>query len=50
MNIELRPSTWNDYGFVLPPDQIIPTGEETWAFHLSAARQVITEFGQEQVP
>ena len=45
LNIELRPSTWDDSGFVLPPEQIIPTGEETWAFHLSAARQIIEEFG-----
>lgn len=32
------------YGFLLPADQIIPTGEETWAFHLSAAEDVIAEF------
>jgi len=32
------------YGFLLPPDQIIPTGEEAWAFHLCAARNVIKEF------
>jgi hypothetical protein len=32
-------------GYLLPPDQIIPTGEETWAFHKSAGRQLIKEFG-----
>jgi len=33
------------YGFLLPPDQIIPTGEETWAFHKTGARLIIEEFG-----
>ena len=33
-----------EYGFLLPPEQIIPTGEEIWAFHVSAANQVIQEF------
>lgn len=32
------------YGFLLPASQIIPTGEETWAFHRSAAEQIIQEF------
>merc|ERR1712209_74518 len=32
------------YGFLLPPDQIIPTGEEAWAFHMTAARELIKEF------
>jgi len=32
------------YGFLLPPEQIIPTGEEAWAFHMCAARNVIKEF------
>lgn len=32
------------YGFLLPPDQIIPTGEEVWAFHMSVARDMIQEF------
>jgi hypothetical protein len=35
------------YGFLLPPEQIIPTGEETWAFHKSAGRQIVEEFGQQ---
>lgn len=33
------------YGFLLPAAQIIPTGEETWAFHKSVGRQMIEEFG-----
>merc|ERR1712038_2241680 len=32
------------YGFLLPPAQIIPTGEEVWAFHMTAARELIKEF------
>ena len=32
------------YGFLLPPEQIIPTAEETWAFHQNAARLIIDEF------
>ena len=32
------------YGFLLPPQQIIPTGEEVWAFHLTVARELIKEF------
>jgi len=32
------------YGFLLPPEQIIPTGEEAFAFHLTAAREIIKEF------
>ena len=32
------------YGFLLPPEQIIPTGEEVFAFHLTAAREIIKEF------
>ena len=30
--------------FDLPPDQIIPTGEEVWAFHVAAARLIEKEF------
>jgi len=33
------------YGFILPPDQIIPTGHEVWAFHETVARQMILQFG-----
>ena len=32
------------HGFLLPPDQIIGTGEEVWAFHAAVAREIITEF------
>ena len=31
------------YGFLLPPDQIIPTGEEIMAFHVAAAQKIIRE-------
>jgi len=41
--MELRDTGY--YGFILPPDQIIPTGEEVWAFHLTVAREIIKEFG-----
>merc|ERR1711962_76769 len=30
------------YGFLLPADQIIPTSEETWAFHITVIRDLIT--------
>lgn len=43
-SIELRDAF--DYGFLLPPDQIIPTSEETWAFHEVVADQIIKEFGR----
>lgn len=32
------------FGFLLPADEIIPTAEETWAFHQNAARMIIAEF------
>ena len=32
------------HGFLLPPDQIIPSGEEVWAFHMAVAREIIKEF------
>ena len=31
-------------GFILPAKEIIPTGEETWAFHKVAAEMIINEF------
>ena len=34
------------YGFLLPADQIIPSGEEVWGFHMLVAREVIKEFVQ----
>eukprot|EP00091_Calanus_sinicus_P004032 TRINITY_DN14227_c0_g1_i3.p1 TRINITY_DN14227_c0_g1~~TRINITY_DN14227_c0_g1_i3.p1 ORF type:complete len:414 (+),score=99.31 TRINITY_DN14227_c0_g1_i3:90-1331(+) len=40
--MELRDT--GNYGFILPPDQIIPSGEEVWAFHMTVARELIKEF------
>ena len=40
--MELRDT--GKHGFVLPPEQIIPVGEETMAFHVSIAQQIIEEF------
>merc|ERR1711953_1376249 len=45
--MELRDT--GNYGFILPPEQIIPTGEEVWAFHLTVARQIIQEFVPRQL-
>lgn len=42
--MELRDT--GNYGFILPADQIVPTGEEVWAFHMTVARQIINEFVQ----
>jgi len=41
--MELRDT--GEHGFLLPADQIIPTGEEVWAFHETVARQIANEFG-----
>lgn len=41
--MELRDT--GTYGFLLPTDQIIPTGEEVMAFHVSIAQQILEEFG-----
>jgi len=43
MAMELRDTGL--YGFLLPPNQIIPTAEEVWAFHTTAAGMIIDEFG-----
>ena len=40
--MELRDT--GDHGFLMPPDQIVGTGEEVWAFHAAVAREIITEF------
>ncbi len=42
MGMELRDT--GSYGFLLPPSQIIPTAQETWAFHETAASMLIQEF------
>jgi len=42
MGMELRDT--GRYGFLLPPSQIIPSAEETWAFHAKAAELIIAEF------
>ena len=40
---ELRDT--GEHGFLLPEDQITPTAEEAWAWHYTAAREMIAEFG-----
>ena len=45
MAMELRDTGM--YGFLLPPNQIIPTAEEVWAFHSTFARSIIEEFGNQ---
>ena len=32
------------HGFLLPPTEIIPTGEEVMNFHVSIAQQILEEF------
>jgi len=44
-SIELRDTGL--YGFILPPSQIIPTAEETWAFHKVAAEEMMVKFGKQ---
>jgi murein tripeptide amidase MpaA len=38
-SMELRDTGAN--GFILPPEQIIPTAEEVWAFHLTVVREIM---------
>merc|ERR1712013_982859 len=38
-SMELRDTGAN--GFLLPPAQIIPTAEETWAFHITVIRELM---------
>jgi len=38
-SMELRDT--GAYGFLLPPEQIIPTAEETWAFHTTVIRELM---------
>jgi len=44
--MELRPDQRdiNGYGFILPPNQIVPSGEETWAAMNVVADEVIRQF------
>jgi len=42
MSMELRDTGTN--GFLLPPDQIIPTAEEVWAFHLTFLRDILETY------
>ena len=37
-------------GFVLPPEQIVPTGEEVWAFHLTVVRELLEDQTAVPVP
>jgi len=39
-SMELRDTGF--YGFLLPPAQIIPTAEETWAFHMTVVRELVS--------
>jgi len=39
ISMELRDT--GEYAFLLPPEQIIPTAEETWAFHQTIMREIL---------
>ena len=39
IGMELRDT--GRYGFILPPEQIVPTGEEVWAFHITVVRELL---------
>jgi len=39
ISMELRDT--GNYGFLLPPEQIIPTAEEVWAFHNTVIRELM---------
>jgi len=40
-SMELRDT--GNYGFLLPPEQIIPTAEEVWAFHHTVIRELMLQ-------
>ncbi len=40
--MELRPATSGGGGFILPPEQIVPTGEENMAGFVVYAERVLT--------
>ena len=44
--IELRDE--GDFGFTLPADQILPTGEEVYAFHSTVAKEILAELDGER--
>lgn len=45
--MELRPnSNLNGNGFVLPPNHIVPAGEETWAGISVVADEVIAKYAR----
>ena len=44
LTIELRDT--GRHGFLLPPEQIIPTSEEIWAFHKTVADIVVERYGK----
>ena len=50
--MELRPrNTWQGLGgLLLPPEQIVPTGEEVWAFHLTVVRELLEDQTAVPVP
>ena len=39
IGMELRDT--GRYGFILPPEEILPTAEEMWAFHLAVVRELL---------
>lgn len=41
ISMELRDK--GQYGFMLPPSQIVPTGEEVWAFHVTIIREILAQ-------
>ena len=44
VSMELRPRSGSGFeGFSPPPSEIIPTGEEIWAFHKSMAEQILAD-------
>jgi len=43
ISVELRDT--GSYGFLLPPEQIIPTSEEMWAFHTTVIRDLMNSKG-----
>jgi len=42
--MELRDRAGGRYGFLLPPREIEPNGEEVWAFHVTVAREIVKKY------